>query len=382
MRGDGRIYKRGKEGKEIWWIGFYGPTAAGWGQIRESTGIKIASGADSRDRAKKILGRRLREVENSVEGIKDFSGPAQRRVTVGELLDALELYHETVKPKSLRQARTAIRHIRARFGNLRAAAVTPKLVRDYVAERMKAGAKPSTINRATEKLARAYSLGIEDGRIAFAPKIVALKEDNARQGTITAADFKKRMTHVTDQDFRDYFEWLYWSGARPGGAAAMTWASFDREGWTITLEARIDKTSTAIKWALTGPFREIIERRLKRRRLDSNLIFFYETKTKLPRAFVTMKPNGTTIYHYTETWRTAGEDAKVPDFETYALRRTAITNNRRAGIPPKVCMALSGHSTTSTFHRYSIVDEVDLRDAAEKRAVYEAQLPAESSERR
>jgi hypothetical protein len=62
---------------------------------------------------------------------------------------------------------------------------------------------------------------------------------------------------------------------------------------------------------------------------------------------------------------------KVPDFETYALRRTAITNNRRAGVPPRVCMALSGHSTTSTFHRYNIVDEVDLRDAAAKRAAYE-----------
>jgi len=366
------VYRRAKS--PSWWIDYTGPRPDGsWGRIRES-----ARTTDFK-KANRLLDRRRRAVANHRDGIRRFQGPAQERVTVGDLFDNLEKHYETRKLKSLRSVKARGAHIRRALGFRRAAQVTRAVIDNYIAARRaekvsgKAGkvmknkdgedryTAEATIDRETELIHRALTLGQEDGLVAYVPRVTHLVKGhtNAKQGFVERAEFDALLLELPSQVLRDVAAFAYCTGMRKGEILSLNWDGYDLETKSIRLHAARAKTGRGrvIRCGQSPELVAVLERRLSERRLDSTLIFH--------------NGEGRHVGNFSTSWGRALRRAKVA-FAFHDLRRTAVRNMIRAGVPERVAMDISGHTTRAIFDRYNIVSGQDLDDAMAKRAAYEA----------
>jgi len=74
---------------------------------------------------------------------------------------------------------------------------------------------------------------------------------------------------------------------------------------------------------------------------------------------------GCRIIDFRVGWAKARKAAGVPDLNFHDLRRTAVRNMRRDGVPQVIRMKISGHKTDSMERRYNIVDGEDIAVAKE-----------------
>lgn len=348
-RGRGRVFQRGQQ----YWIAYYAPKDGRSVEHREW------GGATEKD-ARRKLKDRLDEIVLHRRGGQRFQGPRQERITVEELLKNVERDYTIHGRKSLPQLRSHLRHVRRFFAMDRAHAVTPERLRDYIASRQQEGAQSATINRELEGLRRAFALAVEAQTLSVLPLFPSLPEDNARQGFFERADFQGVLDHLKDEDVKDFCDWFYRTGMRPGEIRSLTWDALDRETWTLRLHAKDAKTRRGRMIALAGEVRGIIERRVKARRLDCPTIFHRSGK-----------PFG----DFRKVWNRACRAAGVSGKLIYDLRRTAVRNMVRAGVDPAVAMKISGHRTRNVFDRYNIISEDDIRQAVLKTDAYVEALP-------
>ncbi len=373
MRGEGRIFQR--KGSPYLWIAYY------------HTGREIRESAKTTDwhRAEKLLDHKLEEIIAERHGGRPFIGPAQRRITVGELLDALEAdcrLHGKGDP------RFHLRAVRDAFGLCRAVDVSTSDVDLRIEQWLADGCAPGTVNRRTGLLARAYRLAIRDKHLASAPYIRRLSEiGREREGFVEHDDFEK-LVEALPEYVQDFTRMAYICGWRKGALSKLRWRDVGRD--VILLPAKNSKN----RKPQTVPLNEVLFPIIERRRAAA-LIPLADGQAQQLSEFVFHRA-GRPIGDTRKVWELAcvkaglGElvcqgcgqnvdrhtckDCKAPTryrgLHFHDLRRSAVRNMVRAGIPDQTAMAITGHRTRAVFDKYAIVSETQKGEALKKTQDY------------
>jgi integrase len=332
---------------------------------RESTGtpdLKLA---------RRFHKQKLDEIAADRQGLKPYLGPAMRRVRVSELLDDLEADARLRQIRSWASFQSHVKPVRAHFGGWCAPDVTAAAVDAYIEDRLEADCAPATINRGTQLLGQAFRLALGRGKVTAAPSIRHLPEKNVREGFFERPEFEAVLAALPE-DLRDLALFAYLTGWRRGELLTLRWTDVDLDGGAIRLRPDHAKTGHGRTVMLDPTLRALLGRRQQARLLERESVVVV--------ADLVFHRDGAPVGDFRRAWASAciaaglyhverdadGTERTVHDRLFHDLRRTAIRNMVRAGVPERVAMEISGHRTRAVFDRYNIVSEADLRAAQEQ----------------
>lgn len=323
--------------------------------------------------------------------------PDVGKISFDEAVEDLLNDYTVNRKRTLEDTRRRIKkHLSPFFGNRRLISITTADLRSYIAKRQKDGLQketvgdaapgtdgkfepvkarpvsPAEINRELTVLKRMFSLAIQAGKLVQKPHFPMLREDNVRKGFFERQQYQSMLKHLPES-MRPIVTFAYVTGWRIGSEVLpLEWRQVDMKTGEVRLEPGTTKNREGRVFYLTPELRELLSvqrkaanRFQRRRKMIVQHVFFHDETTKegKPGVWAGHRISESGFYH---AWCRARIDAGCPASIPHDLRRTAIRNMVRAGIPERVAMALSGHKTRSVFDRYNIVSDGDLRDAARR----------------
>jgi integrase len=235
--------------------------------------------------------------------------------------------------------------------------ITTDAARKFAQQRLAEGVTNSTVNNSLALLRRMLRIAHEDGKLQVVPKIRLLKANPARKGFVSQEQFKKLIGYLPAH-LKPLITFLYYTGVRLGEALQVEWTQVDLNAPMIRLEDEQTKTGQARTIPLTPELVAMLKASTK----EGNKVFDGTNLRKSWAAACVKAGLGVQ-----EPIDKAG-NRRYDGLIIHDLRRSAIRNLVKAGVPEKVAMTISGHKTRSVFDRYHIVDEADVL-AAMKRVV-------------
>jgi integrase len=194
-----------------------------------------------------------------------------------------------------------------------------------------------------------------------------LQEDNVRVGFFEPEQFTSLCRHLP-AELRPVVTFAHITGWRIASEVLpLEWRHVDFKAGEVRLDPGTTKNRAGRVFKLTTDLRALLEtQRDERDRLK-------RTGGICPNVFFRLVAEGRggpkaprPIVSFNKAWAAACKAAGCPGRIPHDLRRTAVRNMVRVGIPERVAMKLTGHKTRSIFERYNIVSDGDLDSAAEK----------------
>lgn len=351
----GRIFRRG----DTLWIAFY----------RDGKEHRESAHSSDETVAQDLLDRRLREVKNDAEGIATFIEPQARRLKVSDLVASLRASYD-LEGRLTPSTVSELKHVEDSFGDFRALKLKAKHIADHKRDRLADGYAQASINRTLTFLGRAYELAIENEVLNAADKppikLFPVGNKNARKGFFSRADFDQVLSHLPE-DLRDFALFGFVTGWRKGEISGLMWKAV--EGNRITLAAADSKNGETRTLVVSGELTQIIARR-EAARIRSG---------SFDSLFVFHRDGGKPIYEFRKAWATACKKAGKAGMIFHDLRRSAVRNLIRSGVPQNIAMRVSGHKSISMFRRYDVCSEDDLAAAMQSVERYNKDAAAQSN---
>jgi integrase len=340
------LYKRGK----IFWAKFY----INGVPMRESTG------ATTHAEAKRFRDARVGKVA--------LGEPILRRadrIAWDEAAQDLRVFYATTGKRDLAEAETRLRHLAKFFAGRRLVAIDGAIVNDYAQQRQASGVTNATINRETATLKRGLRLAHRNNKLARLPVIDNLAEGPPRAGFFEADAFEAVVRRLPEH-LALVARIAYACGWRHGEVLALERRHVDLVHGTIRLDPGFTKNGDGRVAYLSAELVALLRAQLERvDALQRTLGRVIPTVFCHMRGYLAGRP----IQEFSGTWKTACRQAGVPGMLFHDLRRTAVRNFERAGVPRSVAMKITGHRSERVYRRYAIVSDVDLQDAARRLAL-------------
>ncbi len=285
------------------------------------------------------------------------------KVTFDDLAKDFIRDYEVNGHRSVGKAKKSVERLTEFFGGWRAVNITTQDVRTYVETRQRAAAANGSINRETAALRRAFRLAVKARVLSHdhVPDIPMLKEAAPRAGFFEADQFQAVLRHLRPET-RPIALFGYETGWRLREIITLEWRQVDLGEGSVRLDPGTTKNRDGRIVYLSPALLEVL-------RTQATATRDLERTKGLIIPWVFHR-RGKRILRFLASWQTACKQAGAPGRFFHDLRRTAVRNMVRAGVPERVVMQLSGHKTRAVFERYNIVSPSDLQEAARRIAAF------------
>ena len=191
------------------------------------------------------------------------------------------------------------------------------------------------------------------------PHVPMLEENNVRKGFFEHDEFLALRDALPDY-LKGFITFAYKSGWRVSEITGLKWSNVDLKMRIVKLEVGMTKNKEGRTIYLDDELMDVFMEQRNNQKESEQIIHHVFTNRK----------GDDNVRDFRRAWKTACKKVGLSGRIFHDLRRTAVRNMVRSGIPERVAMMISGHKTRAVFERYNIVSESDLMTAAKKQEEY------------